>query len=357
MVECPLCGRNFPFSKLRIALLSGCLNYPIGDEPRSRQLTGWLPHEQNDWKKRCLRDLWSPEAIEIRQTPLPVAVVPPVVAVARPASGRLPPPPPAPAAPVVENECTICTEPFTDNNPQVCLPCAVNRGSISRHCVMCKACLDILIRRSIAAAQGANPILRCPTCRAEFSALKVRDALDGGCLKYPLDNGRFARVYNLIGWPPHERNQWKKRCLGDLSSRQTRQIQDAAMLQRMEERGQMIDSDDAPLVGVGPPPLGAGALPPLGGGALPPLGVQRNPWQQPAGVLLPLQGPRPLPGNRIVVTPVDYHDTLSQIVLQGHPGHMAKYTYALLTSIINDNIDTECIKHPTIWSRNVAPWS
>ena len=121
------------------------------------------------------------------------------------------------------------------------------------------------------------------------------------------------------------------------------------MLQRMEESGQMVDSDDAPLVGVGPPPLGAGALPPLG--------VQHNPWQQPAGVLLPLHGPRPLPGNRIVVTPVDYHDTLSQIVLQGHPGHMAKNTYALLTSIINDNIDTECIKHPTIRSRNVAPWS
>ena len=126
MVECPLCGRNVPFSKLRVAFLSGCLNYPIGDdgpEPRSRQLTGWLPHEQNDWTKQCLRDLWSQEAMEIRQTPVPAAVVPPVVArvaVAQPI------PVPVSAPPVVENgdtnKCQLCARPFTNENPQCAYP-------------------------------------------------------------------------------------------------------------------------------------------------------------------------------------------------------------------------------------------
>ena len=78
MVQCPSCGRTFPVPKLQAALLGGCLNYPVGDDgqyPRAYQLNGWLPHEQDERKKQCLRNLSSDEAIEIQERPLPDTVV------------------------------------------------------------------------------------------------------------------------------------------------------------------------------------------------------------------------------------------------------------------------------------------
>ena len=69
--------------------------------------------------------------------------------------------------------CVICLEIFDAKMPPVCLPCSIANGTMSRHCVLCRNCLMILITKS----DETEAQIFCPVCREPFDKKQVYDAL------------------------------------------------------------------------------------------------------------------------------------------------------------------------------------
>ena len=108
-----------------------------------------------------------------------------------------------------EQQCSVCMEPFSDEFPQVCLPCGVQVEDTFRHCVVCRRCLDTMMRRAV--------IMKCPICRKTYDVDQLKLALQYGCLEYPINRSHEPRVHTLRGWP--EQSEAKKRCLQQLRAR------------------------------------------------------------------------------------------------------------------------------------------
>ena len=141
-------------------------------------------------------------------------------------------------------------------------------------------------------------MIECPVCKAPFTVAKMRTALDGGCLEYPIAGG-FPRVNMLRNWAPSEQEQEsKKRCLQELASPQVLQIQNARRLQRMHEMRQIIDNN------------------------------------APSAVVLPRRRRLGNAANRMVVTPSDYFETLGGLSARGQRGDIAKKMPCLQQSSI-----------------------
>ena len=173
-------------------------------------------HPDTWWSE--LRQLFPCPTLDGPQQPAP----PTVRQRGRIPAGAVPLPRPGVAArPVDPNRWTFCEFLFTNQNPQICLPCGVGGEEPLRHCVMCKACLDVRIESAITAAAGTRqpPMVQCPSCGRTFPVPKLRAALRDGCLNYPVgDDGQYPRAYQLNGWLPHEQDERKKQCLRNLSS-------------------------------------------------------------------------------------------------------------------------------------------
>ena len=173
------------------------------------------------------------------------------------------------AQPTPDTECAICLRPFSEDNPQKCLPCMNLTWNMMRHCVACKNCLeDLMVRARVAG------FVQCPLCRTRFNIHQLRQALEIGCLDYPI--GGVSPMHTLKGWHAGELEE-KQNCLTNIEA-----IPDIITLAWAMQPSDVATSSTTLLVQV--PPL----------------------------------------SSRLVVTPLNYFQTLQVVVQRHQPGYLLK---------------------------------
>ena len=104
--------------------------------------------------------------------------------------------------------CVVCLRPFTKVRPQMCLPCNIANGEISRHCILCRPCLIHWIETS-----ANKDHTECPKCRHQYNTVQLLEALyEKNCLTFPENT---ERTHNLKGWNVTEEDG-KRQCLENL---------------------------------------------------------------------------------------------------------------------------------------------
>ena len=205
-------------------------------------------------------------------------------------------------------ECHICERPYDAQNPKICLPCRVlGRAEHLQHCMMCKNCLQEMIRHPLHDQFWNNnaAYIKCPWCDKRFTMTKLQDAFEFDCLRFPDNDGRFPPANFLRRWPDHETAN-KRQCLWDLASPTVPHITNTATLRELEAIRQRIMQVDDILLPPRRPPVAA---------------EQAVVHGDPAAVVRRHQVPT---ANRMVATPSDYFHKLARLMEQRQPGGITK---------------------------------